>query len=356
MSEKDSEDFKYPKAVQDQIDRNLAALKPPGAATDGTSPTNESGPDQEQPRATEPRQQKPQQEQVRTAPETQPEKPAKAEPTPQEDWEKRFKGYKQSTDQTLYELRTALSQKDEQTNRLAGELQQMREFLQRQPQANQQAHPDMPADLKKKLKELYGDDDLDAMSALARHVASKELTTRDRMIMELRQQVQFLMGDTQARQQQQATQAKQQVFQTVQERLEQAVPGWQQIDADPRYIQWMEQPDPNSLSGKPRKEMMRIAYNAGNVADISRFYRDYMNERGLNQPKAQDTSDPRLRSTLPRNNGAAEPNVAKQQGNLLQPGRYQHMVREKQSGRISAEEFQAFEQQYFKALNGGRAA
>lgn len=344
MTQEDPQ-FNYPKAVQDQIDRNKANLKPPGEAAD---PSNEGVQSSHEQTAVEPA------ATDRSSSEPDSGKPAKAEPAKrEEDWEKRYKNYKASTDTTVYELRNAVAQKDQQVAQLAADMQALQDFLRKNP-PQQAQKANLPDDLKKKLSELYGDDDVDAIQSLASHVAQRELSARDREIAALRQQIQYLSGQDMVRQKQIQEQASQRVLSTFAERLENLVPGWEKIDNSPEFKQWMHQPDPGSLSGKARRDLMLAAYTNGSVSDVARFYSEFSNERGQNS-KGQ-RNDPRLNSTLPRSNQPAEPRTSPSLNNVLAPGKFQQMTSLKRQGQISDAEFRVFEEKYFEALRRGRAA
>jgi predicted RNA-binding protein Jag len=335
MSEKTDDSFeKYPKQIQEQIERNKQALgieDKPEAKAEGEAQAKPPAP-------------------PAPAIDQQSDQPEQKRPDPGDhDWEKRYKNYKQSTDSTIHELRQVNSQMEQQLNSMAQAMQQMQQHLQRQPQP--QNAKDLPQDLKAKLQELYGEEDLDAMQKLAQHVASRELAQRDQVILDLKRRLDMLSQESQHRQQYVKQQAEQQVLMTVEERLDQAASGWRKIDNDQAFLQWMQGRDPNSLSGKSRSDMMASAYKNGSLADVARHYRDYMNERGMNEGPR---TDPRLAST-PRSNPASEPTGKPAMRNITAPGTFQEMVRKKLRKEISEDEFKAFEQQYMKALTG-RAA
>lgn len=69
--------------------------------------------------------------------------------------------------------------------------------------------------------------------------------------------------------------------------LTQAVPDWEQINVDPNFIAWLNQPD--MFSGQTRKTLIDNAYNSGDAARTIAFFRAYKNEQTVvgQQPGTQ---------------------------------------------------------------------
>jgi len=59
--------------------------------------------------------------------------------------------------------------------------------------------------------------------------------------------------------------------------LSNAVPDWETINVDPRFVQWLAQPD--LFSGQTRKVLIDNAYNSGDAARTIAFFRAYKNEQ-----------------------------------------------------------------------------
>lgn len=69
--------------------------------------------------------------------------------------------------------------------------------------------------------------------------------------------------------------------------LTQAVPDWEQINVDPKFIMWLDQQD--VFSGQKRKLLIDNAYNSGDAGRTIAFFRAYKNEQTVvgQQPGTQ---------------------------------------------------------------------
>lgn len=153
------------------------------------------------------------------------------------------------------ELRGEIRHRDDQLNQLRGEVERLK----------QTATPPKPAedplasDVVKRLRDDYGDDFMEAVRAVARAEMSTS-TSPDK--------VQKEIEDIKAGQQRLASES---FFQA----LGNAVPSWEQVNVDPKFLEWLGHSDP--FTGQTRKELLQAAadrLDSGRVISIFRAYLD----------------------------------------------------------------------------------
>jgi hypothetical protein len=94
----------------------------------------------------------------------------------------------------------------------------------------------------------------------------------------LRQQVENIETRTRG-QQQEAAQHAVMMF------MDARMPGWQEINTDPTFIAWTQQPDP--FSGRIRLELLREAYTNGDTARTLAFFQAFTAEHTAAQPSGR---------------------------------------------------------------------
>lgn len=204
--------------------------------------------------------------------------PARAESTP-DNWEVRFKNYKTATDRTIHELRQVNS-----------DLQRRVESLQAQPQAQQPANS-IGLD---ELKELFGDEGVDAIVRLTNGEVSKATSP-------LKAEIDRL--NTQLHEEKAATAAHTE-HQSLTQAVANHVKDWERIDSDSAFLAWMNEPDDYS-PGATRADLFLAAKDRRDVGTIVRYYLAW---KAKNQPKP----DPRERMITPESRAG---DFSGQQGN-----------------------------------------
>lgn len=181
--------------------------------------------------------------------EATPEKPATPE-VPEETWQQKYRTLKGMYDAEVPRLHA-------QVKELNARLDQ----LQRQ-QAEAPKTESKPAQPTK----LVTDDDVQAFGADLIEVQRK--VARE-VAMEFRTEIDSLKADNaKLREQLQAT-GSQVVEATFEQRLHRMVPDFSEVNADPRWIQWLDEIDP--MLRAPRKVMAQEAFNRGDADGVAYY-------------------------------------------------------------------------------------
>jgi hypothetical protein len=72
-----------------------------------------------------------------------------------------------------------------------------------------------------------------------------------------------------------------------------AVPNWQEIDADPRWLQWLSEPDP--FTGATRQQVLDDAIAAGSASRVLAFFNTFSAQHG-SAARSPDRSRPKSTS------------------------------------------------------------
>jgi hypothetical protein len=77
------------------------------------------------------------------------------------------------------------------------------------------------------------------------------------------------------------------------------VPNWQELNRDPRFVQWVQLPD--MFSGAMRQQLMQDAWNSGDAHRVAAFFRAYLAEEAAVDPRAsaRPPQQPHLASPQP---------------------------------------------------------
>jgi hypothetical protein len=114
-----------------------------------------------------------------------------------------------------------------------------------------------------------------------------------------------------------------------------AVPNYQEIDADPRWLQWLAEPDP--LSGATRQQVLDDAIRAGSASRVVAFFNTFQQMRG-------DAAHPAR--SRPRS-------AAVQQGEVLTRARIAELYELHRKGKLVGPEWERTEQQIIAAAAAG---
>jgi hypothetical protein len=174
-----------------------------------------------------------------------------------EDWEKRYKNLRSSRDEKLYEAKSQLSNSLETIKILQ---QRIRELEKARPVV------DPMKDLfTTEETETLGDVTVEAVrkaTMKATEIATKPLQEALESERKLREEQQNQLADR----------SKREAYDIFLSRIERAVPNWESINVDPKFIDWMEAPD---LDGTLRRIYFQRAEQQGNAALIIRYMKEY---------------------------------------------------------------------------------
>lgn len=316
-----TEEVKLPDAIQRRVDAANEMVRNRG---EQPSPQEEPAGKQEQPSN---------EREAQDAPvAAEPQAPQRKQ---DQDWEHRFKTYKAATDRTIYEQRQLNAELQAKVEQLTAQLAQMSEQV---AQGQSAGAPALPDEVRERLTESFDEEDVEAVHRLIQHET-------ERATVAMQQRIAQLEAMLERREQVAMEQESQAVKESFAERLDTAEPRWREIDSDPAFIAFLEEPDPLSL-GRRRSELFREGYRNGDVAAVARHYRDFLESKGAGQ-------DPRLAATVPRSQGTAPVGEAPEV-KIWRKGEFNALVQDKLRGRLSEAEFKAREQEFFQAMAEGR--
>ena len=185
------------------------------------------------------------------------------EPIPVDnEWEKRYKNYKASTDNTIYELR----QRTNQFDVLQQEVEQLR-------QQNAELAQAKPQDIPEELLTLFSKEEVGSIDQLV-----------DRKVSGLNEEVSRLKAELAAekaaKQEQQAYQTRQQIINTVASKID----NFDEINNSTGFRDYMQEPDE---FGNVRYDLLQRALTASppDIDRLVRFYTDYV---ALKTPEVQE--------------------------------------------------------------------
>lgn len=165
-----------------------------------------------------------------------------------------------------------------QNKELQGRLQQMEQLLSTlsNQQQQQQQRPETVLVTDKDVED-YGEDSIDMMRRVSRDEympVMNKIVQLEGMIQQLQTQ---LVPQVQQVVQKQALSTDQQFWAG----LQQAVPDWKQINADPNFHTWLLQSDP--LTGIQRQSMLQQAQTNYDLSRVINFFRTWMKEAGISE-------------------------------------------------------------------------
>lgn len=198
------------------------------------------------------------------APQPQEPTPQPQEPTPQPqptDWEHRYNSLQGRYNQQ----RDAIAQLSAQVQRLQAEAEALR------AQAPPPADPNNPPSslLTQDEIESYGADFVDVM----RRVVKEATDPLHAEIGNLRGQLGSVQAET-----------GQQLVNRMNIELNAAVPNWQELNRDQKFIAWSQLPD--VFSGAIRRQLMQDAWNNGDARRLTAFFQAYLAEEAATDPQA----------------------------------------------------------------------
>ena len=138
--------------------------------------------------------------------------------------------------------------------------------------------------------------------------------------------------------------------------LKSSVPGYEQVNVDPKFMEWLQKPD--DFTGRTRREILGHAHQAQDAQMVSNMFNSYLRDSGGNNAGAigmnnsyhSQIAPPRGYGTPPRN-GAANGN-----GRQWTRDEISKFYADKTSGSLNmdAEKIAATERDIFRASAEGR--
>jgi len=242
-----------------------------------------------------------------------------------ENWEKRFKGYKASTDKTLYELRQKAKQFDlisEENSKLKDNLQKIRQQV-----------PSTP----KEALDLFSKEEWESVGNFV-----------DSKMGGLQEEVSYLKAEL-AREKQRLKQDEiMQKHNSVVDAVRQAVPHYEQIDVHPQFKKYIQELDEY---GNKRLDLLLKAKNSTppDITRIVQFYREFEAQMNVQQETKQQQQKKQFTQQELLQVPKAKPTVAgkptkERLGIVWDEPTIQAFYRDKALSKISPEEAVALEQ------------
>jgi len=243
------------------------------------------------------------------APEPQTQTPAEpAEPAPDDEWKKRFIGYKQSTDETIHQLRTMLATREQERASSSYELEQLRTQIEELRKASPQSFVPQGVLSEEDLATL-GPDNAERIAKIAYAQIEQQKKDVDAKLAAVMKKY----NDREA------VEAQQELIRSNQDywgRVQNLVKEAPEIDNDPKFSDFLNTVEPNS--GKTWRDLGAAAKASWDVSRMADIYKAYQ------QANAKPT---RAGEVTPRGQGAGTaPQQGDQSGRIWTPKEYEQAV------------------------------
>lgn len=250
------------------------------------------------------------------------------------DWQKRFT----NLNQTHQVVKSELTRLQAEAARREAELTERLARLEEQARTAQQAGPVVDRSyLSEDDMALLGEEQLAVVEKVAGRMAERYVAG----IEERRKREEELRRAKEAQQR-----AEKEKADTFKDRLARAVTNFSQIDTDPKFIQWMQGPDP--LTGETRIELLRRSTVIDDVGRAASFYNEYA---------AQQRGQPDLREQMvePKPAAPRPPPRTRPPGQIWTGERIKQFYEEVRRGRITnPQKIRATEEDILAARLDGR--
>jgi hypothetical protein len=183
-------------------------------------------------------------------------------------WENRFKTLKGRFDAETRRSRETIEQFEE---RMRGMAQEMAK-LQRPALPGETEMPPLITD---KDKADYGEDLIDVIKRAALEAVMPQLKPLAQTV-----------GQVQARVDTTTQETERQFLHRMHSSMNEAVPGWDQLNRDPNFIAWTKHND--VYSGLNRQELLQKAWYEGDSSRVAAFFRGYLAEEAATDPAAAE--------------------------------------------------------------------
>lgn len=194
------------------------------------------------------------------------------EAAPKQDFEHKFKVLQGKYNAEVPRLQQHLKQMTEERDTLIRRMTALEEKMNKEPEEKPEEKGFDPSKfgLSKEEVDDYGEDFFDVV----RRVVRAELNEGIAPVKNLESSVESLTA-------RQREVEKERFVQS----LSSAVPGWEKIDNDPRFLDWLKQADP--LTGYVRQEILNRAVATFDVNRVANFFNTWKREAGVAQPQGK---------------------------------------------------------------------
>ena len=184
-------------------------------------------------------------------------------------WEARFRSLKGRYDATERRTRETLEQYDQRMR----EMSQQLSSATRQPLPGENMGDQPPRFITQKEIEDYGADLIDVIKRAAAET-----------VMPMLKPIATEVGTMRARVESTENESGKQFLSRMHGTMDQRVPGWQDLNKDPKFIDWVRRPD--VYSGLNRQELLQKAWYAGDSNRVAAFFEGYLAEEAAVDPAA----------------------------------------------------------------------
>ena len=181
----------------------------------------------------------------------------------------RMKGQYDASQRTIGEMQDQMQQ-------MGDELLRMQQHVRQTPQSPQQETPAFRYYLTEQDVQNYGPELIDFTQRAAQQVFEPQLSKLEEENQQLRSRL--------------AREARR----ALDERVEEAIPNYREIDRNPRWHNWLRLPD--LLSGRIRQELLNDAANASNATRVIGFFRSFLAEEAATGHSDAAPSSPPARA------------------------------------------------------------
>ena len=258
--------------------------------------------------------------------------PAKPKRT---NWKKRFIGLKQSQDATIYSLRSENADLKSQVLNLDAKVSQL----------IKDTKVDDPFD------NLFTDEDKDVLGSEALDIFTKASKTAvDAAVSPLKAKLDEEKQHRRKQQEREVVNERQAASKIFLDKLANLVPDYNELDYDPGFKKWMDQPD--TFSGFPRKQLFLNAQKHGDVVRVAEFFIEYSD---LTRDPVEQSQRTLENAVGPTGSSASQINTDKKLSSYsmeMVEQFYDDVTRGKYVGKES--EAKALESKYDRAFAEGR--
>jgi hypothetical protein len=188
---------------------------------------------------------------------------------PEEDWQQKYRTLDGKYNAEVPRLHHQVKELSNQVQALITQLEDAKK-----PAAREETHEAL---VTANDEEAFGKDLIDVQRRVAKEVMreyvtplQKELQARDAKIAQLEQQMTKTGGEV--------------TTMSFEQQLARAVPDFDAINTDPKWIAWLDEVDP--FTRKPRRSYAEYVYNQGDVAEVSQLVKFYKESTGVDQQTA----------------------------------------------------------------------
>jgi hypothetical protein len=138
---------------------------------------------------------------------------------------------------------------------------------------------------------------------------------------------------------------------TILSTLDKDIPGWKKLNTDQKFNEWLAQPD--RYTGAPRKELLKNAFNSGNIASTKAFFEDYAKVNSIDLGSGNtETFD----FIAPDTSGGGVPRNMESRGAIVNRADIQRFYDERARGNFQGTEEDAKKQEakIMRAIKEGR--